>query len=89
MAHPTDLKTFPIHPEDRHKLAAVPWAFVAQHERQAQHNHSQSLTRLAERGGLTFCELLAVVTDFDVPRKDRDNAEALIRSMLSPQEPAA
>jgi hypothetical protein len=43
----------------------VPWAFVAPHEERAQRNHSQSLERLAERGGLSPTELLAVVTDRD------------------------
>jgi hypothetical protein len=42
---------------------SVPWSFVAPHEEQARRNHDQSLRRLAERGGLSPCELLAVVED--------------------------
>lgn len=39
----------------------VPWAFLEPHEAQAQYNHDQSLKRLAERGGLDPCEMLAIV----------------------------
>ncbi len=42
---------------------SVPWAIVAPHEEQARRNHGQSLTRLAERGGLSPAELVAVLTD--------------------------
>lgn len=31
---------------------SVPWAFVEQFREQAEHNHSQTLERLAQRGGL-------------------------------------
>jgi hypothetical protein len=36
---------------------------VAPHEEQAQRNHDQTLQRLAERGGLSPAELLAVLQD--------------------------
>lgn len=42
---------------------SVPWAMLAPHERQARENHDQSLQRLAERGGLSPCEMLAVLED--------------------------
>lgn len=41
----------------------IPWDLVAPHENRALTNHSQSLTRLAERGGLSPQELIAVLTD--------------------------
>lgn len=41
--------------------SSVPWGLLAPHEAQARHNHDQSLTRLAERGGLSPCEMLAVL----------------------------
>lgn len=47
---------------ERRKVS-VPWAFIAPHARQARANHGQTLERLAERGGLSFCEMLAVVED--------------------------
>jgi hypothetical protein len=44
---------------------SVPWDLVKDHEKQAQHNHSQSLERLAQRGGLSPMELWCVVHDKD------------------------
>lgn len=41
----------------------VPWEMVAPHEMQAHENHDQTLERLAERGGLGACELVAVLED--------------------------
>lgn len=40
---------------------AVPWALIEPYEAQARRNHSQSLKRLAERGGLSPLELYDVV----------------------------
>ena len=42
---------------------SFPWRYVAPFEAQAQRNHGQSLSRLAERGGLCSVELLCVVND--------------------------
>ena len=39
-----------------------PWWFEWL-ERRAKQNHSQTLTRLRERGGLGYCEALAVLED--------------------------
>jgi len=52
---------FPILDE----AATVPWDFVRPHEGQARRNHYQTLDRLAARGGLSWLELYAVVTDRD------------------------
>lgn len=41
----------------------VPWDLVRDHQEQAQSNHSQSLERLAEQGGLSPKELWCVVHD--------------------------
>ncbi len=43
------------------QVESVPWEFVVRHEASAQKNHSQSLERLNERGGLSPLELFAVV----------------------------
>ena len=40
---------------------SIPWAMIAPKEGQARNNHGQSLKRLAERGGLSPCEALAVL----------------------------
>lgn len=45
-------------------VVCVPWSLMAPHEARAQRNHGgQSLARLAERGGLSACEALAVIED--------------------------
>lgn len=49
----------------------VPWSAVAPHEAQARINHTQSLERLAQRGGLTWGELLAVLCNR--PWRSTDN----------------
>ena len=46
-------------------LEWVPWWLIESHEAQAQKNHSQTLRRLAERGGLCPSELVAVLEDRD------------------------
>ena len=42
---------------------SIPWDMIAPHEQQAVRNHSQTLERLAERGGLSYSEAIAVLTD--------------------------
>lgn len=44
-------------------VIALPWSMLASHENQAVKNHSQTLARLAERGGLSACEACAVLED--------------------------
>jgi len=44
-------------------VRAIPWAFIAPHAQQAVVNHAQSLERLAQRGGLSPREALAVIKD--------------------------
>ncbi len=41
----------------------IPWDLIKDHENQAQRNHSQSLQRLNERGGLDPVEMYAVIND--------------------------
>jgi len=45
---------------------SVPWAFIEPHNSNCEHNHSQSLERIAERGGLSPAEAWAVVNGIDV-----------------------
>lgn len=42
-------------------LKEIPWAMIAPHDAQARSNHSQSLERLAQRGGLAACEALDIL----------------------------
>lgn len=44
-------------------VIALPWPMLAAHERQADKNHSQTIQRLADRGGLSACEACAVLED--------------------------
>ena len=41
----------------------LPWHVIAPHAKQAMSNHGQTLQRLAERGGLSFCEAAAILED--------------------------
>ena len=40
---------------------SVPWDFIAEHADGCQRNHGQTPERLAERGGLSPAEIVAVV----------------------------
>lgn len=57
---------FPVqtgYPHSHEQGVCVPLALVMPHEKQADRNHGQTLHRLAERGGLSACELAAVLED--------------------------
>ena len=61
----------------------VPLALVAEHEAQAKSNHGQTVGRLKERGGLSWCELAAVLGDRKWFRMERDTAhEVAMRHVL-------
>ena len=70
----------------------VPWKLVAAHTKQCSVNHSQSVERLAERGGLCASELAAVLEDR--PWRSMADAEAWSAvfnaavTQLAPVEPA-
>jgi hypothetical protein len=65
------VKTFPIlescirrcREQHFHSPLVVSFDLVKRHEKQAMANHSQTVERLAERGGLSWLELLLVLTD--------------------------
>lgn len=58
-------RMFPVHPETRRHYpnapVSVPWRLLEPHEAWAELNHSQTLQRLAERGGLSAGEIRCVV----------------------------
>ncbi|MDQ0472773.1 hypothetical protein [Labrys wisconsinensis] len=73
-------------------VLGIPWSMIAPHERQALRNHSQSLSRLAERGGLSACEALAVLADREwrsMPRAEAHwhLAEKIARHLLEGRAP--
>lgn len=39
----------------------IPWSVIAPFEKQAQRQHSQTLERLAQRGGLSVCEVISIL----------------------------
>jgi hypothetical protein len=65
------MKTFPIlescvrRCKEQHFMSplVVPYDLVKLHEQQALQNHGQTVDRLAARGGLSWFELLMVITD--------------------------
>lgn len=65
------MKEFPIMKLDRKGKDYIPYDVIEPHEKQALKNHGQTLERLAERGGLSWAEAYAVLTDSSFPlRKD-------------------
>lgn len=64
-------------------MSEIPFAMIAPHEKQAQRNHWQSLDRLAERGGLSACEALAILEDRPWARgvSKEDDARLLINKV--------
>jgi hypothetical protein len=62
---------------------SVPWSLVLPHEAQAVKNHSQSLERLAERGGLAPSELLAVIGDRRFHTMDDATAIAELKAAIA------
>lgn len=55
-------------------VIGVPWDLMLQHEDQCQRNHSQSVQRLHERGGLDACEAVAALEDREWRRMDDADA---------------
>lgn len=75
-------------PRPGQRQLTVPLAYVLEHERQAQANHGQTVARLKERGGLSWCELSAVLDDRKWSRMDTDEAhEWAMRSILARAAP--
>jgi hypothetical protein len=52
---------------DPYACVGIPWEMIEPHEAQAHKNHQQTLKRLAERGGLSHREALAVLEDRPYP----------------------
>ncbi len=71
----------------------IRWSVIEHHEACAQRNHSQSLDRLAQRGGLDPTEALAVMTNqgvFDLLRQKMpdDEVVAKLKDAITRQSPA-
>ena len=49
-------------------IKCIPWAAILPHEQQALRNHSQTLRRLAGRGGLSIHEAYYIMKNQEWPR---------------------
>lgn len=68
-------RVFPVLGEQ----AFVPWHMVMEHEAQAQDNHGgQTVAGLADRGGLSWCELCAVLENRRYQAMDQKQAVARV-----------
>lgn len=63
-----------------------PMSLFEPHEAQAERNHYQSLQTLARRGGLSWCEAVAILEDRDWHKMD--NAEQRFRELVTQKGPA-
>ena len=66
--------------------ATIPWKSIAPHEKQALINHGQSLEKLASRGGLSWCEALAVLQDSKFIAMPEEEAKEKVLALLPNQE---
>ncbi len=64
------MKEFPIMISNQKGKEHIPYDIIKPHEEQALRNHYQTLDRLAERGGLSWAEVYAVLTDSKFPSRE-------------------
>lgn len=80
-------RTFPVllnwRIRSKSKPRSVPWALLEPHRRQANRNHYQTLERLAERGGLSWSEMCAMIEDREWAQMPDDEAEARIMAAVA------
>ncbi len=61
--------------------ASIDWQLVEDHGRQVMDNHRQTVARLAERGGLSWCELHAVLHNREWQKMDENEAILACRAI--------
>ena len=66
---------------------SIPWEAISPHEQQARANHGQSLEMLAQRGGLSPYELLAVLRDHAFWRCNLPEPATVITKLREQIEP--
>lgn len=64
------------------QISFIPWAVVASHEVQAVKNHGETLQTLARYGGVSCCELVAILEDRPYRKIDNNRAETRIKRLL-------
>jgi hypothetical protein len=71
----------PILKSCKSSISSIPWSVIAGHERQAQRNNYQTLEQLAERGGLSPDEAVAIIEDRPFSRMELKDAEARLMEL--------
>ncbi len=76
---------YPILESERSPKQYIPRGLLSPHEKQAWRNHGQSLSKLAQRGGLSWAEALAIIEDKKLRDAEHDEkvAETIIRKMAA------
>lgn len=69
--------------QDGRAITSIPWGVIAPHEEQARRNHDQSLKRLAERGGLSPCEAIAVLLGRPLRQIDGSHTDDDLRKLIT------
>jgi hypothetical protein len=77
----TEHTNMPILKSCNSRIPSIPWSVIAGHERQAMRNHYQTLERLAERGGLSPAEAVAIIEDRRFSRMELKDAEARLMEL--------
>lgn len=66
----------------QHEGVCIPLSLIVSHENQCQRNHGQSIQRLAERGGLSPCEIVAIIEDREwKPMQEHDAWKFIFQSV--------
>lgn len=81
-------KQFPVlHSSHRDGDAEyIPWEILEPHEAQIYANHGQSLEQLASRGGLSWREIYAVITDKEFDYRSKRVTDYYRRAVLDAVE---
>lgn len=82
----TERTNMPILKSAKSRIPSIRWSVIAGHERQAMRNHGQTLERLAERGGLSPAEAVAIIEDRKFCRMELADAEDRLIQLC--EEPA-
>jgi len=61
----------------------IPWDMIAPHNAQSLENHQQSITRIAERGGFSRCEAIAVLEDRKWSKMTECDADTKLKRMVA------
>ncbi len=76
------MKEFPILISNQKGKEYIPYDIIKPHEEQALKNHYQTLDRLAERGGLSWSEAYAVLTDSKFPSREEYISEEFYKEKV-------